>query len=116
MPKRPLLQRQPPGLEHVFNMLAEELATWPGVKMRPMFGLRAFYRGDRIFAMLPHRRSLERTNAFGYKLGGGEESKEGRRWRLFDLDDPAHIGAAVERLAIAFEGRADSIGTAATRL
>ena len=80
-----------------------------------MFGLRAFYRGDRIFAMLPHKRSLERPNVFGYTVGGGEESKAGRKWRLFDLDDPAHIGAAMERLATAFEGRADGIGTAATR-
>ena len=75
--------------------------------MRLMFGLRAFYRGDRIFAMLPHRRSLERPNAFGYKPRGAEGT-EGRKWRLFDVDGPADIGTALERLATAFEGGAES--------
>lgn len=72
--------------------------------MSPMFGLRAFYRGDRIFAMLPHKRSMERPNTFGYKVGGGAGSTEGQKWRLFELADAADIGAAVERLAMAFEG------------
>ena len=96
MPRRPLLQRQPPDQEHVFNLLAEELTAWPGVRIRPMFGLRAFYRGERVFAMLPHKRSLERPNTFGYKLRS--------KWWLFEVDDAAAMGGAVERLAQAFEG------------
>jgi hypothetical protein len=102
MPRRPLLKRQPPGLEHIFNLLAEELTAWPGVRMRSMFGLRAFYRGERIFAMLPHKRSLERSNTFGYKVGS--------KWRLFEVDEAAQIGGAVERLAHAFEGRPEDAG------
>lgn len=94
MPTRPVLQRQPPDHEEVFNLLAAELTAWPGVRLRPMFGLRAYYRGERIFAMLPHRRSLERPNSFGYKIGS--------KWRLFEVVEPAAIGSAVERLARAF--------------
>ncbi len=46
-------------MKHRSSLLAQELSRWPDVSMRPMFGLRAFYRGTVVFAMLPHKRGLE---------------------------------------------------------
>ena len=39
-------------------LLESELLTWPGVIAKRMFGLRALYRGKRIFAALPNSRGF----------------------------------------------------------
>ena len=39
-------------------MLESELLTWPGVIAKRMFGFRALYRRNRIFAALPNSRGL----------------------------------------------------------
>jgi len=39
-------------------LLESELLSWPGVAAKRMFGLRALYRGKRIFAALPHSRGF----------------------------------------------------------
>ena len=39
-------------------MLESELLSWPGVIAKRMFGLRALYRGKRIFAALPNSRGF----------------------------------------------------------
>jgi hypothetical protein len=39
-------------------LLESELLSWPGVIVKRMFGLRALYRGKRIFAALPNSRGL----------------------------------------------------------
>jgi hypothetical protein len=55
-------------MAHLCSLLASELLTWPEVTGKPMFGLRAFYRGATVFAMFPEKRSLEQPNAIWYKL------------------------------------------------
>jgi len=48
--------------------LASETANWPRVTLRPMFGLMALYRGERIFAVLPRSRAMGTPNSVAFKL------------------------------------------------
>jgi hypothetical protein len=76
-------------------LLAEELANWSGVTMRPMFGLRAVYRNAVIFGMLPEKRSFEIPEGIAYKENG--------KWRAFAVGDEGRIGAALAVLEKAYE-------------
>ena len=55
-------------MRHLCALLGQELLRWPDVSARSMFGLRAFYRGAVVFAMLPDKRALESPTAIAYKL------------------------------------------------
>jgi hypothetical protein len=81
-------------MRHSCDLLAEELLRWPETSMRPMFGLRAFYRKGAVFALLPDKRALESPSAIGYKLS--------KKWRAFELQDRQSITAALERLDQAY--------------
>ena len=72
-----------------------------------MFGLRAFYRGAVVFAMLPNKRALESPKAITYKLPGGTQTLEGQKWRLFELQDERDIANALACLDQAYEGPSD---------
>ena len=49
-------------------MLGNELSTWPQVTARPMFGLRGFYRGKKIFAALPVTRGFSTPNSLIFRI------------------------------------------------
>jgi hypothetical protein len=49
-------------------MLGNELSAWPKVQTRPMFGLRGFYRGKKIFAALPVTRGIRNPNALIFRI------------------------------------------------
>jgi hypothetical protein len=49
-------------------MLGNELGTLPKVTARPMFGLRGFYRGKKIFAALPVTRGIRNPNALIFRI------------------------------------------------
>ena len=49
-------------------MLGNELSTWPNVVTRPMFGLRGYYRGKKIFAALPVTRTIKNPNSFIFRI------------------------------------------------
>ncbi len=49
-------------------MLGNELITWPQVTTRPMFGLRGFYRGKKIFAALPVTRAIRNPNSLIFRI------------------------------------------------
>ena len=49
-------------------MLGNELSTLPKVTARPMFGLRGFYRGKKIFAALPVTRGIRNPNALIFRI------------------------------------------------
>lgn len=89
-------------MRHRSGLLAQELSRWPDVNMRPMFGLRAFYRGTVVFAMLPDKRALESAKAIAYKLPSGVQSKEGGKWKLFELENDHDIGRALVTLDKAY--------------
>jgi hypothetical protein len=76
------------------TLLSEELLHWPGVSARPMFGMRAFYHGAVVFAMLPDKQALESPTAIAYKLPVGAPPREGQKWRLFELEGERGLGSA----------------------
>jgi hypothetical protein len=84
-------------MKHVYAQLEEEVACWPDVSMRLMFGLRAIYRKKVIFALLPDKRALESPTAIAYKQGG--------KWVLFEVRDENDIGRALTVIERAY-GRA----------
>jgi hypothetical protein len=49
-------------------VLAAELEAWPQVSTRAMFGLTAWYRRDRIFAVLPKSRGMDSPDSLAFKL------------------------------------------------
>ncbi len=83
--KRPALVSVSDEMRRISSLLARELLGWPGVSARPMFGMRAFYRGAVVFAMLPEKRALENPQAIAYKLPDGAAKSEGEKWRLYEL-------------------------------
>jgi len=68
--KRPR-PNMPPASEEMKQwsaMLGSELSTWPQVSTRPMFGLRGFYRGKKIFAALPVTRAIKNLNSLIFRI------------------------------------------------
>ena len=100
--KRPRLAPISEEMKRISALLSEELLHWPGVRMRPMFGMRAFYRGAVVFAMLPDQRALESPTAIAYKLPTGTQRREGRKWHLFELEEERDAANALACLDKAY--------------
>ena len=49
-------------------LLEAELATWPAVSWRPMFGMTVAYRRSAVFAALPRTRAFETPRSVAFKL------------------------------------------------
>ena len=49
-------------------LLGKELSSWAEVSSRRMFGMMAFYRNKRIFAVLPRTKAFETPNSVAFKL------------------------------------------------
>ena len=65
---RPRLPKVSDAMKAWSAALADEIATWPNVSLRPMFGFSAYYRGSRIFCVLPCTRGMETANSLAFKL------------------------------------------------
>jgi hypothetical protein len=100
--KRPRLVLIPEETKHICLLLARELLRWPDVSARSMFGLRAFYRGAVVFAMLPDKRALESPKAIAYKLPDVARRREGEKWQLFELKNEHDIDHALALLDKAY--------------
>lgn len=50
------------------TLLEAELLTWPGAIAKPMFGFRAIYRGNLMFAAIPGSREFDPRGAFLLKF------------------------------------------------
>jgi hypothetical protein len=81
-------------MQHIGAMLAQELAGWPHVSTKPMFGLRAYFRKAKIFAMLPEKRSFEVPNGIAFKENG--------KWKVFEIVDRSGVAAAMAVLEKAY--------------
>lgn len=101
------------------GLLAAEVADWPGVSAKPMFGLTALYRGKEIFAALPKTRGMGSANAVAFKLVGapakvmtqmkrdariGETVMAAAKWFVFEMETDADLRGALEWLGLAYEG------------
>ena len=103
------------------SMLGEELKSWPGVSLRPMFGLISFYRGSAIFAALPRSRALHSSSAFILKLHDQDSCRAritadprivergeglgviGRNWLAFEIRSEQDLHDALVWLQLAYE-------------
>ena len=65
---RPKLIRLSEEMERWSALLGSEVATWPGVKTKPMFGFHACYRGKQIFAGLPKTKAMHSPNSIIFKF------------------------------------------------
>ena len=91
--KRPKLPPVSEEMRRTFALLAEEIATWPGVSTKLMFGFRAVYRDGIVFAMLPDKRSLEVPDSIAYKEG---------EWKAFEVKSEEAIAGALAVLERAY--------------
>ena len=66
--KAPKMLRVSEETKQLSAMLGSELSTWPKVTSRPMFGLRGFYRGRKIFAALPVTRTIKNPSSFIFRI------------------------------------------------
>jgi len=100
-------------------MLGHELSELPQVSSRPMFGLRGFYRGKKIFAALPVTRAIGAANAFIFRFEplpaellelakkepriSAERVLPGARWLSFELNSEEDFRDALWWLNHAYE-------------
>ena len=101
--------------------LAAETVDWPHLTQRSFFGFTAFYRGDKIFALLPRSRNLESANTIAFKIESpmssirerlssderigsmeGSMEKDNARWHTFLLSSNADLHDALDWLGHAY--------------
>lgn len=96
-------------LKPAVAFLERELASWPQVTAKPMFGMLAFYRGKKIFAALPRTRALGSENAIICKLpadkvtGAKKSSNPGKGWKPVEITSSSDIREALRWLGRAYE-------------
>jgi len=117
--KRPKMLRASEETKQLSAMLGTELSTWPKVITRPMFGLRGFYRGRKIFAALPVTRTIKNPNSFIFRIDplppklleraktepriDTENSAPSAKWLSFMLNSEADFRDALWWLNQAYE-------------
>jgi len=117
--KRPKMLRASEETKQLSTMLGTELSTWPKVITRPMFGLRGFYRGKKIFAALPVTRTIKNPNSFIFRIEplpaklleraktepriDTENSAPSAKWLSFTLNSEADFRDALWWLNQAYE-------------
>jgi hypothetical protein len=114
----PVLPKISEEMKEWSALLGGELATWPGVSTKPMFGMTAYYRGEHIFAVLPKTRGFGTPKAVAFRFESigdvmVEELKAdgrvitnpiGAKWISFEVDSARDLNAALEWMSRAFEG------------
>jgi hypothetical protein len=112
----------PPASEEMKQwsaLLGEELGKWPKVTAKPMFGLRGFYRGRKIFAALPVTRAIKNPNSLIFRIKPMppdllERAKKepridletrvpGAKWFVFELNSEADFRDALWWISQAYE-------------
>jgi hypothetical protein len=115
---RPRLPKVSEEMKAWSAALADEVTTWPGVTMRPMFGLTALYRRGKIFAVLPRTRGMETPNSLAFKVESvgprilARARRDPRiaftemrkaRWLRFEIGSDADLHSALDWLGRAYE-------------
>jgi hypothetical protein len=109
MSKRPLLPKVDSEMQRWSAELAAELAGWPRVTSRPMFGMTAFYRGDVIFAALPKTRAPETPFSLLVKVPAARSARlrpakgPGAGWLTFEMQSEDDLPVALGWLQRAYE-------------
>ena len=79
-------------------MLGDEILRWPDVRANPMFGMRAYYRGKAVFAVIPEKRAFDDADSIMYKMANATDKREGKKWKFFKLTTAEELGAALDIL------------------
>jgi hypothetical protein len=87
----------------ISEFLLTELLGWPRVTAKPMFGLRAVYRGPAIFAALPATRALNTSCSVSFKL----PAKTPAILKLLEADDRIVTSELKMANWLSFEIRSD---------
>lgn len=115
---RPRLEKVSEEMKAWSAMLAGEVASWPVVTTKPMFGLTAFYRKGRIFAVLPKTRGMQSGNSLAFKIPEAsarmrkrlqrdqrvqETEMKKARWFVFEMESDADLRDVLGWLSEAYE-------------
>lgn len=99
--------------------MEEELAGWPGVTSRPMFGMMAFYRKGTVFAALPRTRCFNTPRSVAFKLCRrtpqvlklleadpliARPFRENASWISMELQDEKDLSDALTWFSRAYQG------------
>jgi hypothetical protein len=118
MPSRPRLDKISEAMKAWSAMLCGELATWPGVTTKPMFGFTAFYRKGAIFAVLPKTRGMGSPNSLAFKIPDApprvqkriaadpriqETVMQAAKWFVFEMESDEDVQPALRWLGEAYE-------------
>ncbi|MCU1284596.1 MAG: hypothetical protein JWO13_946 [Acidobacteriales bacterium] len=114
-PQRPKLQKISEQMRQWAALLATEVAQWPHVSLRSMFGMKAFYRGAAIFGVVPESFALDSPNTIMFKLlepaarlnarleADPRVSSHGKKWWLFELSTGEDLRDAIGWYSEAYE-------------
>jgi hypothetical protein len=108
MAARPRLVTVDAEMRRWCALIEEDVAAWPNVSARPMFGLLAFYRGPAIFAAVPRTRAVESPYSIIVKLAGahGDRVKRaagpGGDWVAFSMDSEHDVTEALRWIERAY--------------
>jgi TfoX/Sxy family transcriptional regulator of competence genes len=98
-------------------LLSEELASWPQVTRKKMFGMSSFYRRDSIFAAIPDKKAFFSPTSIIFKLQTPSVRQQtrmsedprinlsfgiGQKWYGFELQADSDLHGALEWLDEAF--------------
>jgi hypothetical protein len=98
-------------------LLGAELASWPSITSRRMFGMTVFYRAGVVFAALPLTRSFETPHSVAFKVHRKSPSTEKKlatdprirgslredgKWIAFELDSAKDLADALEWFNLAY--------------
>ena len=101
--------------------LEREVGDWSQVTASSFFGLTAFHRKDKIFALLPRTRSMGTANSLAFKLHTPTPSFRARlnadarigslqmqksRWFRFEISSQGDLHDALDWLGTAYEAAA----------
>src|SRR5262249_49911681 len=116
--ERPKLPKISEEMKAWSAALGAEVAWWPGISTRGMFGFTALYRSDQIFAVLPRTRGMGTPNSIAFKLESpsartrkllgtdsrvGETQMQAARWFTFELNSDQDLHDGLEWIGRAYE-------------
>jgi hypothetical protein len=115
---RPQFQKITEEMREWAALLSGEVAHWPDVSLRPMFGMTAFYRKATMFGAVPATRSIGSPNAIIFKILDPQPTLKSRleadsrvgtsigvkqKWYSFELSSPKDLRDALRWLSEAYE-------------
>jgi hypothetical protein len=106
--QRPRMPKVDPETQRWCALLQDEVSAWRKIRTKPMFGMLALYRGDRIFAALPLTRAPRTPNSLLVKLPGVRDARltaaqgPGKAWASFEMTSATDIPEALRWLQRAY--------------